>query len=182
MKPAKIIQKSENGQQNRSTKKDNKMVLDRNRNDLFYDKDDEISNDKLEYKISLDKERLKKENEELQKKDKKNQKSDTEKNAKESSSSKTKDKERKIEDKKIKNKDLDIKAENKLKVEQKSPKVKQKSPKADSSLNKKRQSTPIEIPIEAKKLKTEKPRQYKPFNKLLQGVTLVISGIQVILR
>lgn len=42
----------------------------------------------------------------------------------------------------------------------------------------KRQSSPIHAPP-VKKLKESKERIYKPFNKLLEGVVLVISGIRV---
>lgn len=142
---------------------------DRNRSQLMYDDDDDKPNEKLDKIILKEKERLEREKSERKNSEKKQ---DHNKNGRtlERSSSKSKDSSSNLASTSKTTKNDSVKSsvdESKL----------DKKPVPLSNRNK-RQSSPINV-SSVKRMKETKDRVYKPFNKLLEGVVLVISGIQV---
>lgn len=128
-------------------------VLDRNRNNLLYDDDDDKEGDeKLEKLIEKDKKRA--EEQLLTKKDSKTSHKAVDKEKADSSSSSTPAKKFKFSDNK---KDDPVVTTTPSRSRNKSP------------------DPPKPVPTQKK---PKKPKTYKPFKKLLEGVVLTISGIQ----
>lgn len=152
-------------------------MQDRNRDSLLYDdEDDNTSIPKLEKKINEDKERIQREKEELlaKKKTTTTPKANTSRdNSRKMEASVTKFKNFLVGDKAMTKNDKNEDAE-----------AEETSPKKDTKVvtGNKRISSPgakSDEPLNKKRKSEEKPVSYKPFNELLEGVVLVISGIQV---
>lgn len=130
----------------------------RNRSELMYEDEDDKPNEKLDKIIQKEKERL-----EREKNEKKNSEKNSEKNR---NNNKRHDSTSSSTSKASKNDSVRVSASN------------DSHRSAASTSKTKRQSSPISAPP-VKKMKETKERTYKPFHKLLEGVVLVISGIQV---
>lgn len=137
----------------------------RNRSELMYEDEDDVPNEKLDKIILKERERL-----EREKNEKKN--SEKKKNVHSSAAPALEANKNKLKD--------SVDGADSSPSSSKMSKTDSSSSKADvaSTSRTKRQSSPIRAPP-VKKLKETKERTYKPFNKLLEGVVLVISGIQV---
>lgn len=149
---------------------------------LYDDEDVNTSIPKLEKRINEDKERIQREKEEQISKKKTTPKAGTSRdnNRKmEASASKFKD---------FLNTDVDSKSNEKNDRNNNDDKNKTKTtpkPEKKASTTHKRLSSPLlssDEPENKRRKTPEKAINYKPFNKLLEGVVLVISGIQVCLQ
>ncbi|XP_055911377.1 DNA repair protein XRCC1 [Eupeodes corollae] len=145
------------------------VIIDRNRNSLLFTDEDEEESvqekrkkklEKLERAIAADQERVTKETEKAKK-------------SKNLNSSKT---ETKREDKPKKSEANTSYSEKEK--SSRSPKSAKKQNSPSTSTGQRRPSSSPCVSDKAKKPKLDKPVQYKPFNQLLNGVVLVISGIQ----
>lgn len=153
-------------------KDDEVIKKNRNRSQLMYEDEDDKPNEKLDKVILKEKERL-----ERVKNEKKNSEKKGSKNTSEIS---------KIKKDIVDNDPTSAMAStSKTSKNDSKPSVSNDSKRnnkidrpASSSNGNKRQSSPISIP-EVKRMKASKEPVYKPFHKLLEGVVLVISGIQV---
>ncbi|XP_055388783.1 DNA repair protein XRCC1 [Condylostylus longicornis] len=158
-----------------SAKHDQKdfTILDRNRDDILYNNDDNSSNDKFERKIALDKQKLEKNNEKFQI-NKKIEKHNTK--TSHSQQDYSKQKKQGQQNNSLSSKIFKDLFENDSSDDEVIPV--DKSPESGSfktSKNKKRPSEELNSPDPKRK---KNSRNYKPFNRLLDGVVLVISGIQ----
>lgn len=142
----------------------------RNRSELMYEEEDDEPNEKLDKVILKERERLEREKNEKKKSEKKQNVHKKESPAQEV--------------KKNKFKDSDKKDSSSASASERAKNVLSKLSISDesdgpSTSTSKRNSSPILVPPPVKRMKPTKERTYKPFNKLLEGVVLVISGIQV---
>lgn len=150
------------------------VKINRNRTELLYEDEDDAPNEKLDKIIQKEKERLERE---------KNEKKDAEKKRSEKKNGPADERIKKTQSKDSADKDRPStsKGAKDDKSKQASERKQSESPAPGTSKNK-RQSSPIRDVVAVKKLKETKDRKYKPFHKLLEGVVLVISGIQVGVR
>lgn len=150
---------------------DNMIQKKRNRSELMYEDEDDKPNEKLDKIILKEKERLDREKNEKKNSEKKQSKN---KNTSEISKRDGPTYAMATTSKMSRNDDK-LSEMNDLKVDNKNDR-----PATSSNTNKKRQSSPISVPV-VKRMKESKEPVYKPFHKLLEGVVLAISGIQVCL-
>ncbi|KAL5277157.1 XRCC1 family protein [Megaselia abdita] len=180
-KPKKIAPSCSSSSRRRSSEKDydydeseeKPKVLDRNRMDLLFGEEDDKPNEKMEKKLQKDRERREKELE----------------NRKTPGSSKRLSTSG-LESKPIKKIKYDeFSSDDEKNVSKEKKKVESTPGTSKASLDRKKYDSPkphkktVDSPRPRKKPEVDendnrKPITYKPFNKLLEGVTIVISGIQ----
>lgn len=144
-----------------------KKKINRDHDALLYTEDDDKPNEKLDKKLQRDKA-------ERERKDK-SSKSRTQERTVDKFKDFISDDSDEIKPKEIKTPKQQTRRDSQpstsINTARFSPIVKKTTPK--------RLSSPIQREPEPKKNKIEIPKMYKPFNKLLEGIVLVISGIQV---
>lgn len=153
---------------------DNEVVnkKDRNRSELMYEDEDDKPNEKLDEIILKEKERLEREKSEKKNSEKKAG------NKKEYSLEVNKNKLKDVVDNESNSSLASTSKMSKNDAKPHSVSDESKSTDRPSASKNKRQSSPIDVPV-VKRMKETKEPVYKPFYKLLEGVVLVISGIQV---
>lgn len=143
----------------------------RNRAELMYEEEDDEPNEKLDKIILKEKERLEREKNERKNAEKKRHGTKNGSPAQETNKNKFNDSD---------NKDpaaLAASTSEMSKNDLSKLSISDESDRSATSTSK-RNSSPIIVPP-VKRMKQTKERTYKPFHKLLEGVVLVISGIQV---